>query len=168
MADSGTHSISSGAASQPPKRPSFVATSVGHPRLACLDTESIRIFLGEYDAYCKEVTAQAQQLLPLHTTTFEPVRPVSLKFWIEIDQLESVIDLGFIPNVSDFGELSDTALCNLLDGKIDEDKTITTVLDIDTLVVKEICMNMSVKSAWSRMELLFMSYSTLLRRHGLE
>lgn len=88
--------------------------------------------------------ARAQQLLPPYSTASEAVRLVSLKFCIDIDKLELAIDACFILDVSDYNELSDTALCNRLDRKVEEGNKIRTVYKINTLVERELCMIMSV------------------------
>lgn len=84
------------------QRAAFVSTSVDHPHLERLDSESIRIFLRRYDDYCKEVTARAEQLLASSTVTTEPIRPVSLTFCIDSEQIQSALDLGFIEGVEEY------------------------------------------------------------------
>lgn len=168
MAHARTHSAQTGPTGPANADQSFVSTSLAHPRLDRLDTNSIRTFLCEYDAYCKEVTARAQQLLTEDSVSIEPVHPVSIKFCIDTDQLEYAIDLGFNPDVTDFEDLSKTVLDIFLDQKAEECKITTAVSNIDALIVKELRTDMPVKSARSRMGLLFMAYSTLLSRHGLK
>lgn len=73
-----------------------------------------------------------------------PVRSVSLKFCIDTNQLESAIDLGFIPDVTDYDNLSHTVLRIFLDQKVEESKTITTVSDIEALIEKKLRIDMSI------------------------
>lgn len=150
------------------RRAGFVTTSVDHPWLTRLDAESIRIFLRGYEDYCKEITARAEQLVATGTITAEPIRPVSLKYCIDSEQLQSALDLGFIEGVDDYESLSETALRSFLEGKAQESRKSLTASDLDVLVESELIMDMSIRSARSHMELLFMSYISLLLRNGIK
>ena len=60
------------------------------------------------------------------------------------------------------------AVHDYLDKKVAESNHLLTAADLDSLVRKELHMDMFVKSARSRMVLLFMAYISLLRRSGLK
>ena len=141
---------------------------VDHPRLIQLDAELIRLFLRRNRDYCKAITARAEQLVAAGTITAEPVRPLSLKYCVGSEQLQSALDLGFIEGVEDYYSLTDSDLRSFLEGKSQESRKNLTASGVEKLVESELLVDMSVRSASSRMELLFMSYISMLRRNGLQ
>lgn len=159
-------SSSQAAASVSIQSASVISTSVNHPRLLRTDAESIRIFLRLYDQYKDEVSARALQLTDNGSST-EAVRPVNLKFCVDADWLESAVTLGFINDAESVDEVTDSILREYLDTKAEASKDTVTVDSIDALVDKELKMDMSDRSATSRMEALFAMYTTMLRRNGL-
>lgn len=146
---------------------SFVSTSVNHPRLIRTDAESIRIFLSAYDQYAKEVSTRALQLLSTGTATSEAVRPVNLKFCVDAEYLQSTIDLGFIDDVDSYDNLNDDVLRAYLYKKGEECKESVNLSTFDSIISKELKMDMSDKNATSRVQNLFVLYHTLLRRNGV-
>lgn len=58
--------------------------SVEHPFLLRLQPESIRLFLRNYDAYCREVKACAPQLSAKTSVTLEPAKPVGLIYCVDL------------------------------------------------------------------------------------
>lgn len=100
----------------------FVYTSVGHPKLKRLDSESIRIFIRRYDAYRTELIARAQQLSGDGVISTEPVIPINIKCCIDPKQLQSAIDLGLIPGVDDYDKLDESMIRKYLDKKMKKSK----------------------------------------------
>lgn len=143
-----------------------MATSVDHPRLIRTDAESIRVFLKLYDQYSNEVKARAQQLTTVGSSSTQVVRPVSLKFCVDPEYLESAIAFGFI-EAETYEDLTDSVLRKYLEKKAEESPEAITLEAIDSIVDRDLRMNMGDKNARSRMESLVVSYHTLLRRHGL-
>lgn len=146
---------------------SFVATSVNHPRLVRTDPDSIRIFLRLYDQYEREVTARAAQVTGADAATTEAVRPVSLKFCVDPEFLESAIALDLIPDASSYNDLTDTVLRKHLEAEAIDSKEALSLDALDEIVNRELRMDMANPNSRSRMQTLFVSYHKLLRRHGI-
>jgi len=144
-----------------------VTTTVDHPRLEKTDAESIRIFLRLYDQYCNEVTARARQLSTDQGVSTEAVRPVNIMFCVDPEFLESATVLGFIDGADTVEDLTDEMLRDYLDDQAQEAEETVSLATLGTIVDEELRMDMSDRSARSRMQGLFMSYHKLLRRHGL-
>ena len=169
MGDDATPSSSKGPSTSP-EGPTVkhISASVDYPFLARLELESIRIFLRRYDAYVQEVKARAAQLAGENSTTEEPGRPVGLVLCVDADQLESAVDCGLIPNCTSVEALVDEFLRSFLDSEAQESQNSVTESDLVKLVEAVLRMNMTVKSAKGRMNLLFMEYMSLLRTNGLK
>ena len=144
------------------------SSSVDHPFLDRFDPLSIRVFLRAYDAYCREVKARASQLTPETSTPLEPVKPVSLIFCVDAEQLESAVQCGMIKGCNDIQALTDENLRSYLDSESEESTTTVTEADLTKLVESKLRMDMTVTSAHGRMKLLFMDYTSLLRTNGLK
>lgn len=95
------------------------------------------------------------------------VTPVQLKFCLDVVWIESLIDLGFIDDVSSYETLTDDQLWTYLDKKSEESKETVTLDTLDDIVSKKLRIKISDSDAESRIENLFVSYHSLLRRHGL-
>ena len=145
---------------------SFVATSLSHPRLLQTDSESVRVFLQLYDQYCKEVLSCAAQLTATVSISTEAVRPVNTKYWVDPEYFESAIALGFIEATS-YDELSETDLREHLDQNAQESLETITLETLDEIVDINLRMNMKDKNSKSRIESLFVSHHSPLRRKGL-
>lgn len=156
-----------------PNAASFVSTSVDHPRLINADASSVRTFLRQYDQYVTEVKERAQQLVATGSVTTEAVRPVNLKFCVDADYLESVIELGLIKDgddqdaVTSVEALTSRTLRSFLNSKVKENKDTVDLSSLDSIIKSQLKMDMSDRNAQSRVENLFISYRTLLRRNGL-
>lgn len=125
------------------------------------------VFLRLYDQYAREVNKRARQLVADDFVSAEVVNPVRLKYCVDSEWLESLIELEFIPDVTSYDELQDSHIGSYLDGKAEESKEVMTISVLDKLVENELRIDMSDKDARSRIETLFMSYNSLLRRNGL-
>lgn len=73
--------------------------SINHPFLAYFSSYAVRAFLKLYERYATLVTEYARQVNSLDTAGTKPCRSESLKFRINVELLESGIDLGFIGGV---------------------------------------------------------------------
>lgn len=78
----------------------YVSPVVDHPHLKTSDPASIRVFLREYAKYVREVTERAQQLT-VGNFSNDFVRLASLKYCVDQDWLESIVELEFIPDADD-------------------------------------------------------------------
>lgn len=81
--------------------------------------------------------------------------------------LESVIDLGFIEKVTEYDNLTDDQLRTYLDSNVESSKDVITIDMLDKNLEDNMRMDMNDKDATSRIEKLFISYKSLLRRNGL-
>ncbi|CAN8069928.1 unnamed protein product [Agarophyton chilense] len=79
----------------------FMTSSINHPRLADLDSKSVRLFLRSYDQYSLEIKKRAEQLQLNSAVSTKSVRPVSLKFCVDIELVESSLTLGLITDGPD-------------------------------------------------------------------
>jgi len=140
-----------------------LSTVINHPTLRKHDSESIRIFLRRYDQYCTEIAERAAQF----GDDTVSARPVQLKFCVDSEYLASAISLGFISGATSLEDLTDAVLRTYLDTKSGASKETVTLSKLDRIVEKQLSMNMSDPSATSRMQGLFISYTTLLRKNGL-
>lgn len=145
----------------------YVATTVDHPRLVNVDAPSIRVFLRAYDQYATEVTQRAKQLVGDNFVTSEVVTPVNLKFCVDAEWLESMIELDFIEDVDSYDGLSDGILRAYLEKKAETAKDVITMSVLDEIVRKDLRMNMHDANATSRIESVFVGYHQILRRNGL-
>lgn len=149
-----------------------VSLSVDHPRLLSTDAESIRTFLRRYDQYYNTVLSRARQLptssSSAGTSTLEAVRPVDLKFCVDVEFLTSSIALGFIPDADDFNTVTDEQVRDFLDSRATESKETVTLNGLNDIVQRELRTDMRNKNAKARMQDLFVSYHMILLRHGLK
>ena len=148
--------------------PNFVSTSIGHPRLVRTDSASIRKFLGLYDQYCKEITTRALQLAVVDATNTEPVRPVNLTYCVDPEWLRSIVDLNLIPDLTDYEMVTDEILRTFLEERSRTTTTTISLSAVNSIIDKELKMDMADTSDPLRMENLFTSYLSILRRHGLQ
>lgn len=139
-----------------------VGISTDHPYLARLDSESIRVFLRAYDAYTRELTARAAQLVREGTLSVEPVRPVGLVYCVNAEQLESAIILKLIPGCIDYKSVTSDAPRAYLDKEV-----VVTESDLSLMVQKHLRIDMNIMSAHCRMKILFMDYISPHRQQGM-
>ncbi|PXF46452.1 hypothetical protein BWQ96_03777 [Gracilariopsis chorda] len=153
--------------SQTSTKNNFFSYSIQHPHLKRTDAESIRVFLRKYDQYSTEIKEKARQHTVTNTLSVKPVEPVSLKFCVDPEYLESALALNRIPFVTDIDALTDQDLRAYLEKKAEPSKSCANLSFLDHIVEHELRMDMRDIGARSRIESLFISYHTLLRRHGL-
>ena len=93
--------------------------------------------------------------------------PVDLKYCIDAQLRKSTIELGFIPDVSYYDDVTDEQLRTYLDQESVDSKAALTMTSLDEIVARELRMNMDNRNARSRMQQLFVQYHALLTTHGL-
>lgn len=81
------------------------ATLVSLLRLVLLDTESNRVFIREYDAYCTEIRELATQLTTESCT--EIAWPANLNYCVNRKEIKVAIDCGFVKSVGSYKTLTD-------------------------------------------------------------
>lgn len=142
-------------------RAKYLKSSVDHPRLQNTDAASIRKFLRAYDQYSKEVEQRAKKLSATMTISKETVTLVSVKFWYNVEWIESLIALGFIV-VTNYDELDDKTLRTYIDRESEESKDVLNMNVLDDIINKHLRTNMEDSNAKYRMRNHFVSYHTIL------
>lgn len=120
----------------------FVSTTVNHPHLQTADASSIRVFLCAYDQYVAELQERACQLVGQNAVSTEAVKPVSLKFCVDAEWLESTFALGFINNVTAVEDLTGSEQRGHLMCKARESKKVLSLENLDRIVSQELRTNM--------------------------
>lgn len=90
-----------------------------------------------------------------------------MKFFIDAEWLECLFNLSFIDDVTSYDNRTDFQLRVYLERKAETSRTVITLDLLDEIVTKNISMRMNDADATSRIEKMFMSYMSLLRRYGL-
>ena len=93
--------------------------------------------------------------------------PVNLKFCLDAEYIQSALSLGFIEGAATYNELSDARLRAYREKKAMSSKSTATLSTLDKLGKEQLWMNMSDRSAISRLQQLLIGYETLLRQSGL-
>lgn len=88
----------------------MLATAVDHPRLTKTDAASIRAALRDFNQYSNKLSERAPQLVGDGVTSTEFSKAVQLKLCVSSDWIESVFDLEFNENVTDYDSFSNEAL----------------------------------------------------------
>lgn len=96
----------------------------------------------------------------------EITRPVSLKICVDAEYLESGIALGIIA-AADYDSLSNVGLRTYLETSAQETKESINLETLDHIVDEELRLEIFDRNAKSRMENLFVSSNSILRRNGL-
>ena len=143
-----------------------VALAVTAPKLTNFDAATIRVFLDEYDQYCRTVIARARQCYS-HSTSTEAATTMELKFCVDPTYMISLIELDCVKGVSSFEAMTYNQLRNYLDNEAKEDKETMTKEAFTGLITTRLQMDMSHSSATARMKDLFVRYNALLKEHGV-
>lgn len=109
---------------------SNVILSVSNPFLKDTDPASIRVFLKQYDQYCRTVIARAKQLKSTEgssSATTEATLSMQLKCCVDTQHFISCIALGFIDDVTSFDDMTDKQLRTYLDSEAMESKDAVTI-----------------------------------------
>ena len=158
MADSGVAPASAAAeAAFVTQQATKITASVDHLGLLRNYSESIRTSLKLYEQYSKEVTSRAEQLAGASNKTAEDPRPIIIKYCVDADWLESIVFVGFIENVDSVDTLTNEQLLKYLEKKAEESKETLTAPILDSIVERELRMDMKDLSSKSRMEALLAS-----------
>lgn len=98
-----------------------------------MEPECIRKFLHLCDQYVNEVVACSRQLR-IDADETDAIQPVHLKFWVNIEFLQSTIALGLIDGATDYKSLSYETPRSYLNTKASDQLEVTTLSSLDTLV----------------------------------
>ncbi len=79
----------------------------------------------------------------------------------------SLINTSAVADIDSYEELSDPDVRAFLDTKGEASEEPVSLSTLDAVVMKNQQMNMANRSAKSRMEIVFVSYTSPLRQHGL-
>lgn len=90
-----------------------------------------------------------------------------MKYCVDAEWLELLIDLGFIHMVCSHDDLSDDQLKSYLTKKAEETKSVVTIDTLNRLVETELHTDMTDINARSRIENYVFSYKSLLPQSGL-
>lgn len=96
------------------------------------------------------------------------MRPVDLKFCVDVDFLEPSIDVGFIDNIASFAETTHTQICTFLELLAKASREGVILSRLDNIVADELQTNMNNAYATERMQDLSAQYHTILRINGLK
>lgn len=131
--------------------------TIDHPRLRHTDAKSICTFMRNYE----------QCQISSNSPNTENVRPVNLKFCVDVDYLQSTIALGFLEGADCYKTLTDSQVQAFVAKRAEESKEAVTLDKLYKIVKDELRTNMRNSDATARMQDLFANYHTILRRHGL-
>lgn len=92
---------------------------------------------------------------------------MELKYCVDAQHFTSCIALGLMANVTSFSALTNEQLRDYMADKAEESKEAVTMEGLDTIVSKELIMDMSNRNAKYRMEGLFIRYHSILAEQGL-
>lgn len=92
-----------------------LAFAVEHLFLHRLDPQSIWVFLRAYDAYGREVLARSSQLTSESTIPLQPISPVSIRYCVDAEQLESAVECHLIYGYTDVEQLNSEQLRDFLE-----------------------------------------------------
>lgn len=145
-----------------------LTSAISFPRLKRIEQDSIRALLQKYDAYALKIQKRVEQLLGDDNFTTESIVQTSLKFSVDRDELESFTDCGFIEGVESYETLTDQCLRHYLESKVNIERSALTESAVDDILSKELRIHPYLRSCRARFELLFASYTKVLRRHGLK
>lgn len=74
----------------------YVETTVHRPRLSTLIVAFIRVFLHAYNQYATKIKERSWRLVAQDVIATKAITPVSFKFCMDAEWLESLIVLGFV------------------------------------------------------------------------
>lgn len=139
--------------------------TIEHPRLTETDAASIRTFLQKYEQYRYEVTSRTHLISGSDQT--KTVRPVDIKFCVDMELLESPIDLGLIPGAASYNKITNEQVRCFLDDRLKESKETITLTKLDKIFKEELYTNMRSTDATARMQDLFAQCQTIVCRNKL-
>lgn len=137
-----------------------VATSVDHLRLTKTNLTALLAFLLEYDDYTPEVTELVLQITGKDILLTVVAKPVQIKFCVNSEWLESLIDLNFIKKVTSYDNQTNDQLRKYLESEAEFLKDVVTMDMLDKIVEQSISITMNDKHAKSRIETSLPSWVT--------
>lgn len=146
--------------------PRTVATAVDHPKMSKTDAASIQAFLRDFDQYSRKVTERERHLVREHVTSTESANPVELKFFVSSESVQAVLGVYYIPEVDYYESLSEDEHCELLRSKAVASKDVILIDKLDNIFKDHLRIDMKDKNALSRIENIFVSWKSLLRKFG--
>lgn len=81
--------------------------------------------------------------------------------------MESAVELRYISNISSTEELTDKILKDYLESLIEDKRMCMSTSAISKIVSKNLYMNMTISHTRARMQMIFISYESLLKRNGI-
>lgn len=99
-----------------------VFASVNHPRLAKTDTVSVLLLLSDSDYYVIDLHERARKLIIKSFVSIEPIRPVNLKYCVDTEWLESLLELRLIEGFNNYDSLTEYVLWDYLDSNSEKSK----------------------------------------------
>lgn len=104
-----------------------VATAVEHPRLTKTDAVSVRLLLRTYKQYARELNVRARQLVGEDVITTEATKSLQIKYCVNAEWLESLINLDFIFNVCSYDAINESQLEQYLTKNAEESKDLVNI-----------------------------------------
>eukprot|EP00180_Rhodochaete_pulchella_P004327 Plantae.Rhodophyta-Rhodochaete_pulchella.ctg8067.p2 GENE.Plantae.Rhodophyta-Rhodochaete_pulchella.ctg8067~~Plantae.Rhodophyta-Rhodochaete_pulchella.ctg8067.p2 ORF type:complete len:139 (+),score=24.65 Plantae.Rhodophyta-Rhodochaete_pulchella.ctg8067:187-603(+) len=138
-----------------------MSPAVGHPRLVSTDASSLGAFLRSYNQYASKVHERVEQLVVDGVTFTKILAPLHIKSCEDPEWTESLISLGFLDGVPSYDALTEDELRAYLNSKAEELKETVALDDLDEIVAKELCINMSDSALKSRIQNFFRFYHSL-------
>lgn len=146
---------------------SSVPIAVDHSRLIKTDAASVRLFLRAYEQYEREVTTRVREVTGQDVVSAEAAKPIRLKYCVDTEWLESLIDLDVLTDAISYGQLVNKVLHTYLESKAVKTRKFVTTDQLDKLLDNELQIDMKDLNARSCFETLFVLYRSLMRHQGL-
>lgn len=114
----------------------------------------------------RELASRASQAVSGASTT-DDVQPVALKYCVEQEYLESLLDLGFIEGAKTYDDVSTTVLRTYLKSQAQFSKNKLNIAGLDQMVKSELRTDMKDEDAVSSVRNLFVNCHKFLRKPGV-
>lgn len=114
------------------------ATPVDHPKIRDLELDRIRIFLRRYKYIALKLSSRAQQISESLNLSREALRPVSLKFAVDTEEIEEVLFHRLVNGITSYIKLDDDTLREYLKSKSKKEQKTLTVPEIRGILKKEL------------------------------
>lgn len=139
---------------------------IDQSKLESYHSTSIRLFLRWYRHCHKEVVQRATKLGGFNTITDESIFPVELRYCVNADWLDFIIDFGPIVDVLHYDGIHDVQLNINFESKEQEDEDGVTIKALDNFAWND-SRFVNDSNAGSRIKNLFASFFSSLWRNGL-
>lgn len=104
--------------------------------------------------------------LTARTSTSKPLRPVDLKFCVDVEFSESTIAIDFIAGLTNYDELTDEQVRTFLKDCTKQAKEVVMLDMLVKIVQTDLRTKMKTSNSNAQMEDLFSSYYTITRHNG--